>query len=209
MTLKELGWIYFISLILQILAVALLSYNLIIFLLIVWFFAFLMNYEFFCSRYLKKRPLAYLFSHMCIIPLIDLFATACQWSISESFPSVHLAWFLIAGFFNGCVFEVGRKIREPKAEQEGVDTYSKLYGVKKALFMWWGFMLLAFISAILAAINIGTSFFVFVVCGLCLLISILVVWNPVVSNQPNLAKVELFSGLWVLILYISLSLIHI
>jgi len=44
--------------------------------------------------------------------------------------------FLALSFFNGCVMELGRKIRVPENEQEGVETYSKLWGPYRASLVW-------------------------------------------------------------------------
>jgi hypothetical protein len=38
-----------------------------------------MTKEFFVPEWLKKRPIVYMVSHMAIMPLIDLYATACDW----------------------------------------------------------------------------------------------------------------------------------
>ena len=41
-----------------------------------------MSAEFFAPERLRTRPLLYLVSHMAIVPLIDLYATACDWMVA-------------------------------------------------------------------------------------------------------------------------------
>ena len=39
----------------------------------------LMSVEFFAGEWLRKQPFLYMASHMAIMPLIDFYATACDW----------------------------------------------------------------------------------------------------------------------------------
>ena len=88
----------------------------------------LMTREFFVAEWLKARPFTYLWSHMLIVPLIDLYATACDWLPAGVAPPAGLGWFLAASFFNGIVVEIGRKLRAPADEEPGVETYSAAVG---------------------------------------------------------------------------------
>ena len=42
----------------------------------------LMTREFFAARWLKRHPVVYMTSHMVILPLVDLYATACDWWVA-------------------------------------------------------------------------------------------------------------------------------
>ena len=71
-----------------------------------------MREEFFVKRWLKARPILYMVSHMAIMPLVDLYATACDWApLGNARPPRGLLWFLVVSLFNGMVVEIGRKIR--------------------------------------------------------------------------------------------------
>src|SRR5258705_3742610 len=59
--------------------------------------------------------------------------------------------FLWVSFFNGMVIEIGRKIRAHEDEEEGVDTYSRLWGRRKAVFAWMSAIALTAIFAAMAA----------------------------------------------------------
>ena len=53
---------------------------------LVWLWMALMAVEFFVPDWLKARPFLYLVSHMLIMPLIDLFITACEWLTRAGSP---------------------------------------------------------------------------------------------------------------------------
>ena len=54
-----------------------------------------------------------------IMPLVDFYATACDWWTVSHRPPPGLLWFVIVSYFNGVVIEVGRKIRPAEDEEEG------------------------------------------------------------------------------------------
>ena len=58
--------------------------------------------------------------------------------------------FLLLAFCNGVVIEVGRKIRRPDEEREGVETYTKSWGRRGALAVWLGAMGTAAAAAVIA-----------------------------------------------------------
>ncbi len=94
-----------------------------------WLYLGLMTREFFARRWLKTHPIVYLASHMLILPLIDLYATACDWLVAgERTAHVGLLWFLVVSYLNGIVIEIGRKTRVAADEEHGVETYSALWG---------------------------------------------------------------------------------
>src|SRR5262245_24682414 len=69
-----------------------------------WVYLALMTREFFAARWLKAHPVAYMASHMLILPLVDLYATACDWKVAGvSSPPIGLTWFLVVSFLNGLV----------------------------------------------------------------------------------------------------------
>lgn len=98
--------------------------------------AFLMTREFFVRQWLRAHPTAYLLSHMAILPLLDGYTTGLDWLAARA-PAPHgLAPFLVVTFLNGILIEIGRKTRDPGSEREGVDTYSKAWGVRAAPLAW-------------------------------------------------------------------------
>ncbi len=125
-------------------------------LLLVWVWMAVMTKEFFVPVWLKKHPLVYMISHMAIMPLIDLYATACDWlphgdGGHQGF-GLTLGAFLLLSLVNGSVIEIARKCWAPDQEREGVETYSKLWGPGRSgiavlCVVLAGFALAAFITA--------------------------------------------------------------
>ena len=102
-----------------------------------WAYLALMTREFFVPRWLRAHPVIYMASHMLILPLVDLYATACDWRVAgvRSAPA-GLYWFLVVSYLNGIVIEIGRKTRAPADEEHGVETYSALWGAHGAARAW-------------------------------------------------------------------------
>ncbi len=123
-------------------------------LLLAWGWMALMTREFFVPAWLKSRPVAYMVSHMAIMPLIDLFVTGTEWQPHGS-PPPGLGLFLALSFANGCILEIGRKLWAAESEREGVETYSALWGPRRAATVWLGCLGLAF--ALLVAVGFATG----------------------------------------------------
>lgn len=207
-SLKELGVLALISMLLQLLLVLWLEPGLVLFLLLVWLYWGLMWREFFVPVWLKARPLLYLVSHMLILPLIQLFATACDWRVTgDGRPKPELLGFLVLGFLNGMVMEIGRKLRLAADEEPGVETYSSLYGIKAASFLWLTALLLSSLAGLLAASAIALSAVLLLLLSLLLGIALVLIWR-FQQNKANSGKnLELFSAFWTLALYFTLGIV--
>ena len=195
--LKELAWLFIACATIQLGLALWFSPLLIWILFIAWSYLALMSVEFFARDWLKKRPITYLWTHMLIMPIIDLFATACYW-LPGAMPS-GLKWFLAASFTNGLVIEIGRKIRNRDQEEEGVPTYSKLWGIKNASYVWLGCLLATALFATLAAYRTGTS-------TLTAIILVTAITLFTVVQKPG-KTIETLSGLWTLLLYLTLGIL--
>ena len=133
-TLRELAAIGIAGAALQFLLALWLHPPLVWLLLVAWSYLALMTREFFAARWLGRHPVAYMTSHMVILPIVDLYATACDWrSAGLYIPPAGLVWFLVVSYLNGIVIEIGRKTRVPEDEEPGVDTYSALWGSRGAV----------------------------------------------------------------------------
>jgi 4-hydroxybenzoate polyprenyltransferase len=206
-TLRELGIVGILTGLAQLLLAVWLEPKLSGLLLLTWAYLGLMSKEFFARDWLKARPVAYMWSHMLIVPLIDLYTTACDWlAAGAAAPHAGLAWFLIVSFFNGVVIEVGRKIRAPQDEEVGVETYTALWGRPQAIMAWLGALLLTAISAWLAAREIdfarpaGGLLLVLLSFGLIAAIRFL--------HMPNIRRaraIETVSGIWTVLMYLGIG----
>lgn len=204
--LRELGVLFIIAAATQ-LALALWFFPpLALVLLAAWLYLALMSVEFFARSWLKARPLTYLWTHMLIMPIVDFYATATHWLPTGEKPLTGLAFFLAASFTNGVVIELGRKLRQPADEEEGVETYSVLWGRTRAAWIWWTMLLATVVFASLAALQI--DWLSPVLFSLTLLLVVAAVLVGRFSGHGLSGKVlENFSGLWTLVLYLSLGIV--
>jgi 4-hydroxybenzoate polyprenyltransferase len=119
-----------------------------------------------------------------------------------------LFWFLAASFCNGIVIEIGRKIRAPADEENGVQTYSFLWGRSVAVTAWLGMMLATAACATLAARRIGFTLPVAAGTAMIFLLGLVTGTNFLRSPRPgNGKRFELLAGVWTLVLYLSLGAI--
>ena len=168
----------------------------------VWGWLALMTAEFLAPVWLKARPVLYLVSHMAIMPLIDLFVTAVEWLPHSSAPAAGLWLFLAMSFANGCVLEIGRKLYAPANEREGVETYSALYGPRRAAEFWmvWltaSFILLACVGGVM---GFGLPIFVLGLLAYAAAISCALRYRTEPNHQAQ-KRMDGVAGLWVFACY--------
>jgi 4-hydroxybenzoate polyprenyltransferase len=214
-SLRELAWIGAVAALLQ-LALCLwlgargggLRWQLPALLLVTWTYFTLMSREFFARDWLKARPVVYLFSHMGIMPLVDWYATGCDWVPAQGVMPAGLFWFLAASFCNGFVIELGRKIRAPEQEEAGVQTYSVLWGRRNATGAWLAALAATLACALCAARRIDFVPGVAAVLGGLLAGGAALGLVFVRTPRGALAKrIEAYSGLWTLALYLMLGVV--
>lgn len=205
-TLRELGWLGLGTAVIQLLMALALLPPLVALLLATWTYLALMSREFFAREWLKARPFTYLWTHMLIMPLIDFYATACDWLHFGLRPPPGLFWFVIVSFFNGIVIEIGRKIRATEDEETGVPTYTVLWGRTGAVLAWFIALSGTTASAIYASSHIGLAGAV--ACVLAVLLSINGITGLLFirAGQRRYARlIEPLSGFWTLSMYLSLG----
>ena len=205
-SLRELFWLGAAVVVVQ------LGVNLYFFPKMLWFYAGIMLYlslmgkEFFVAEWLKAHPFWYVTSHMFIIPLIDLYASGLDWWLADVAAPVGLGFFFLVSYLNGIVLEVGRKMKAPEAEAEGVQTYTSMLGTRRAAALWMGILTLTFGAAIAAAWYAGYAQAMLLTLGgvwvLCLSPALLFWRQP----QARAAKqIEYASALWTIAMYICLG----
>jgi len=209
--LRELGVLGVVTGLVQLALALWLFWPLVIVLLVTWTYLALMSHEFFVRTWLKARPITYLWTHMLIMPLVDLYATACDWMVAggeASFDHVPggLIWFLIVSLFNGIVIEVGRKIRAPQDEEEGVETYSFLWGRPRAVLAWLAVLGVTAASAAFAAWQIDFLWPVTLVLLVLLAAAVIASWHFLRNLKAGAGKrFELIAGIWTLCMYLALG----
>lgn len=207
-TLRQLGVLGGLTALAQMALTLWLFPPLVLWLVLTWTYLGLMGKEFFVGRWLRAHPFTYMWTHMLIMPLIDVYTSACDWLPAHVALPGGLKWFLIASFFNGMVIEVGRKIRAPEMEEHGVQTYTVLWGRTGAVLAWLGAMALTLISAILAGMQIGFVVGLLGILGGVVLVACITSGLFLRRPTVGIAKLfELLSGVWTLALYLGLGVI--
>lgn len=205
-SLKELKILAIITVALQVIL------NLIFFpkMLLIYFviiaYLCLMGKEFFMPAWLKKHQFWYVISHMFIIPLVDIYASGLDWLLGGAKAPTGLIFFFAVSYMNGIVLEIGRKIKPPGKEEEGVNSYTKMLGVNNAPLLWIGVLFITFCLAVFAADYAGygrvgllvLSIF-FIICS----IPIILFLNK--KNIKTSKSIEISSALWTIAMYLSLG----
>jgi 4-hydroxybenzoate polyprenyltransferase len=204
--LKELGWLAVGVILLQV------AINLLVLPKMLWaygiglVFIAIMTKEFFISKWLKSHPIVYMLSHMAVMPVIDFYTTGLDWINAGAKAPEGLIFFLLVTFLNGLVIEIGRKIRAEDAEEHGVETYSFLWGAKKATVVWLGLLVLTFVIANLASYFAGfgnQAIFAFI--GLLVGCAMPALSFLKTNAQPEAKKIELAAGIWTIGMYLTLG----
>ncbi|WP_353719988.1 hypothetical protein [Dyadobacter sp. 676] len=166
----------------------------------------LMGKEFFVAEWLKKHQFWYVASHMFIIPLIDVYASGLDWLLADADAPAGLLFFFAVSYMNGVVLEVGRKIRAPEKESEGVLTYTSMLGISRAVGLWLATLTATGLLSIAASLFAGYGVAVLAVLGsvflLCALPALLFLRSPTVKFSK---MIEYASAFWTIAMYLTLG----
>jgi 4-hydroxybenzoate polyprenyltransferase len=208
-SLRDLGRVWVGCIGIQLLLAFWLAPRLIVLLVLTWAYLALMSKEFFARRWLKARPITYMVTHMAIMPLVDLYTTSCDWvPTGVARPPHGLLWFLVVSFFNGMVVEIGRKIRSPQDEEEGVETYSFLWGRRNAVIAWLALMACTAGCAYIAALRIEFARPVLVLLVILYCAAVGAGFYFLRGAVPKRGKlIETIAGVWSLLMYLSLGFV--
>jgi 4-hydroxybenzoate polyprenyltransferase len=168
--------------------------------------AALMTREFFVPRWLRAHMAAYLVTHMAIMPMIDGYTTGLDWLAEGAEAPAGLGLFLLVTFLNGIVIEIGRKIRAPGGEREGVDTYTAAWGTRRAPLVWLATLAATAVTAWLAARHVGIG----AVAAILLAVAALATAAPALrflrAPTASSAKgIETAAGAWTIAMYLLLG----
>lgn len=205
-SLKELRNIGIVVGVIQIAVIAVFQLEMLYLYAIVLAYLCLMGVEFFVPKWLKRHQIAYITSHMFIIPLIDIYASGLDWLLGDASPHWGLAWFFAVSYMNGLVLEFGRKLRAPHAEEQGVISYTGLYGLKGGTISWIALLFVTMLIAIGASNYAGYGITAIIIFGslfvLLSLPAISFIVNPTVKKSK---LIEYASALWTALMYLSLG----
>jgi 4-hydroxybenzoate polyprenyltransferase len=174
---------------------------------IAWIYLVLMMREFFAPHWLKRHPIVYMTSHMMILPLIGLYATACDWWVAGiRLPPAGLYWFFAVNYLSGLVIEIGRKTRVPANEETGVETYSALWGSRNAVCVWVIAILLTAVATWRASARIGVDMPMLILVAVLAIACGLVAVRFLRQQTTSSGKlIDVTSGVCTLLMYIALG----
>jgi len=220
-TLKTLRKIGIATVTIQIILAHVINPKIIYYMMLVWIYMFLMSKEFFIKKWLTKRILIYALSHVVIMVFITLvIVEATQYIVPKNIFDVFiLQWYkhnidfaliplFALNYLNGIVLEIVRKTRRADEKEHGVQTYSKLWGRKKAVVVLSLLFVIEYFLVILGLAHTYEKYFFF--GGLTLLVILIVsIYFMVKFLKKDLSGkiVETVSGLWIIFSSMSLGLL--
>jgi len=223
-SLKALGKIGIATIIIQIILAHVINSKLIYFMLLVWIYMFLMTKEFFIKNWLTERILIYALSHVVIMIFITLVILKGTGYILEShfLETLYLSLeryeknifiglipLFALNYLNGIVLEIGRKTRKANEEEYGVQTYSKLWGRKKAVFILCILYAIEYILVLLGLSNMYKEFFMTGTLILTITLVISIYFMIKFLKKDLTGKIpENISGIWILISSMNMGLIQ-
>ena len=220
-SLKTLGKIGIATVIIQIVFAHAINPKIIYYMALVWIYMFLMAKEFFIKKWLTKRILIYALSHVVIMVFITLvIVEATQYIVPKNIFDVFILQrykhnidialipLFALNYLNGIVLEIGRKTRRADEEEHGVQTYSKLWGKKKAVVILSLLFVIEYFLVILGLAHTYEKYFFF--GGLTLLVILVVsIYFMIKFLKKDLSGkiVESVSGLWIIFSSMGMGLL--
>lgn len=202
-SLRELRSVGLGAVLVQVVVATVAGHAALLLLLLAFAWMSLMAREFFVSAWLRARPVVYLASHTLVVPLIALVAAACT---GERPRALALAPYLAFTCASSVVYEIGRKVRAPADERTGVETYSALWGLRRAVVVWFLSLAASAVLAWVTAIPLGNALPVAAV-GVAALVAGATFGAHLVARPTGRqsSRVQVLSGLWLVAAYVVLG----
>ena len=194
-TLKELGILGGICAAVQVGITAILNLKGLIFLGLVWLFFGVMSKSFFIKKLVDKHILLEVTLDELLMPVLVLYLSTFVTSIS-----VKLIPFLILSYLGSWIVEIARKVRCKEDEEEGVKTYTAVFGIPVATMI---VVILEALIMIMQSIILGTKFIIPVI-ALYVLINIPNILFIIKQNKKLAKIVVLLANIYLIIAYISM-----
>ena len=194
-TLKELGILGGICAAVQVGITAILNLKGLIFLGLVWLFFGVMSKSFFIKKLVDKHILLEVTLDELLMPVLVLYLSTFVTSIS-----VKLIPFLILSYLGSWIVEIARKVRCKEDEEEGVKTYTAVFGIPAATMI---VVILEALIMIMQSIILGTKYIIPVI-ALYVLINIPNILFIIKQNKKLAKIVGLLANIYLIIAYISM-----
>jgi 4-hydroxybenzoate polyprenyltransferase len=140
------------------------------------------------------------------MPMIDAYTTGLDWLAAGEHPRTGLWLFLAITYLNGIVLEIGRKIRAPEDERDGVETYTRAWGLRGAPSVWLAVLVATALAAAVAGRLTGAG--IIGVVMIAALLALCVKPGMDFRRAPTVEharKLDTAAGLWTLGMYLTLA----
>jgi 4-hydroxybenzoate polyprenyltransferase len=199
--LSELKVLFIICALLQIAITAYINLYGLILLALLWLFFFFMSKGFFIKKILDKHILLEVTFDELMMPVLVLYLSIFPYGrvlISKAYLI-----FLVMTYVVSWIIEIARKVRCKEDEEEGVKTYTAVFGIKSAMLILFALQLILFsLQSMILGIHwlILTIALFAIVCLIDLLFAI--------KQSKKLSKLtELFANIHVFLVYFSMILL--
>lgn len=205
-TLKELKILLIICIILQVVITCFTNILSIIPLIGVWMFFAIMSKGFFIKKFLDKHILVEVFFDEMLMPVFVIFLTSLLpftipiYSMNSYLLLSEIWPLLFMSYVISWIVEIARKVRCKEDEEEGVKTYTAVFGIPKAMIILFVLeTLLMLITTLILKEN--TLMFSIIMYAIANIPNVLFL---VKQNKIFAKMTELTANLYVMICYFSL-----
>lgn len=205
-TLKELKVLFVICAILQIVFTFMFNRNGLILLALVWAFSGLLSKDFFIKKLIDKHMLIGVFLDELLMPILVLYLSSYIMTPNMCIKAIffsNLGEILLISYLVSWVVEIARKVRCKEEEEEGVKTYTAVFGIEKAT------LILVILETLLMLLQIrvlGIEYLPWII-GVYVLTNIINLLF-VKKKTKKLAKMtELSANVYIIIIYLSMGLL--
>ena len=194
-SLKELGILGGICAIIQIGLTAILNLKGLIYLSLVWIFFAIMSKSFFIKKLVDKHILLEVTLDEFLMPILVLYLSTFVTTIS-----VKLIPFLILSYLGSWIVEIARKVRCKEDEENGVKTYTAVFGIPKATTI---VVVLEALIMMMQYYILGTKYII-PILALYVLINIPNLLFIIKENKKLAKMVGLLANMYLILVYISM-----
>ncbi len=203
-TLKELKVLFIICAIMQIYITASISVKGIIYLILVWVFFAIMSKSFFMKKLLDKHILLEVTFDELLMPVLVIYLSSfVMYNMSRLFTSNYFYIYLFMTYFISWVVEIARKVRCKEDEEEGVKTYTAVFGIKKAVLI---LVILETILLILQTVLLGWNRIIITIIPY-IIVNIINILFCKKQNKKFAKLTELSANIYIFLMYFSMALL--
>lgn len=200
-TLKELKVLFIICAILQIAITAIVNKYALKFLVLLWIVFYLMTKGFFIKKVLDKHILLEVTFDEIMMPVLVIFLS--KFPNGRIFLTNRYFLFLFMTYVVSWIIEIARKVRCKEDEEEGVRTYTAVFGINKAMLL---LNLLQLILTTIQTLILGKERLL--ITGIPFAIVLLTNILFAIKQNKILSKLaELFANVHVFLVYFSMILL--